>query len=224
MVAIKKTSTYNLRSSTSIQLEDHSRRSKKTLGDRAFSNASAKIWNSLPQSLQSEQNFSGAPLRAKRGWEEPHTQRIWSTSFRLVVTWLTERTYVRTYASTDCTGRVGETIKRKGGVSPFSSPEPVFSWSRGLKTRGSGSSCYRMSENFWHPLTRAQKLPISLLMLITNFCPSPLHWGKILLPELSPKSGFFVLGFIDNLEAKGEDINKNQLNTLLGCRAETVNR
>ena len=50
MVAIKKTSTYNLRSSTSIQLEDHSRRSKKTLGDRAFSNASAKIWNSLPQS------------------------------------------------------------------------------------------------------------------------------------------------------------------------------
>ena len=34
----------------------------------------------------------------------------------------TERTYVRrqpvrTYASTDCTGWVGETIKRKGGVS-----------------------------------------------------------------------------------------------------------
>ena len=48
---------------------------------------------------------------------EPHTNGIWSTSFRLVVTWLTERTYVRTYASTDCTGRVGETIKRKGGVS-----------------------------------------------------------------------------------------------------------
>ena len=27
------------------------------------------------------------------------------------------RTYIRTYASTDCTGGVGETIKRKGGVS-----------------------------------------------------------------------------------------------------------
>ena len=26
-------------------------------------------------------------------------------------------TYLRTYSSTDCTGRVGETIKRKGGVS-----------------------------------------------------------------------------------------------------------
>ena len=48
---------------------------------------------------------------------EPHTHRIWSTSFCLVVTWLTERTYIRTYASTDCTGGVGETIKRKGGVS-----------------------------------------------------------------------------------------------------------
>ena len=44
---------------------------------------------------------------------EPHTHRIRSTSFRLVVTWLTERTY----SSTDCTGGVGETIKRKGGVS-----------------------------------------------------------------------------------------------------------
>ena len=28
-----------------------------------------------------------------------------------------DRAYVRTYASTDCTGGVGETIKRKGGVS-----------------------------------------------------------------------------------------------------------
>ena len=27
------------------------------------------------------------------------------------------RAYVRTYASKDCTGGVGETIKRKGGVS-----------------------------------------------------------------------------------------------------------
>ena len=27
------------------------------------------------------------------------------------------RTYIRTYASTDCMGGVGETIKRKGGVS-----------------------------------------------------------------------------------------------------------
>ena len=31
--------------------------------------------------------------------------------------WPSVRTYVRTYASTDCTGGVGETIKGKGGVS-----------------------------------------------------------------------------------------------------------
>ena len=36
---------------------------KKTLGDRAFSNASAKIWNSLPQSLKSQQNLISTPLR-----------------------------------------------------------------------------------------------------------------------------------------------------------------
>ena len=46
-----------------------------------------------------------------RALTEPHTHGIWSTSFRLVVTWLTERTY----ASTDCTGGVGETIKRREG-------------------------------------------------------------------------------------------------------------
>ena len=53
------------------------------------------------------------------------------------------------------------------------SPEPVASWSRGVATRGSGSNRYRMSENFSHPVTHVQKLQISLLMLITDFCPSP---------------------------------------------------
>ena len=58
--------------------------------------------------------LAGLPrVRSGRG-TEPHTHRLWSTSFRLVVTWLTE---LRTYASTDCSGGVGETIKRKGGVS-----------------------------------------------------------------------------------------------------------
>jgi len=54
----KALSTYNLRSITSMQLEDHSRRSNKTLGHRAFSDASAKTCNSLPQSLPSQQNFN----------------------------------------------------------------------------------------------------------------------------------------------------------------------
>ena len=42
----------------------------------------------------------------------------------------------------------------------------------------SGSSRYRMLENFWHPVANVQNLQKSLLMLITDFCPSPLHLGK----------------------------------------------
>ena len=73
--------------------------------------------------------LAGLPrARSARG-TEPRTHRIWSTSFHLVVTWLTERTYVRmyvpTYASTDCAGRVGETIKRKGGVSQVCLGKPI---------------------------------------------------------------------------------------------------
>ena len=76
------------------------------------------IFNNVLDSKNLLKHFvAGLPrARSARG-TEPHTHGIWSTSFRLVVTWLTERTNVRTYASTDCTGRVGETIKRKGGVS-----------------------------------------------------------------------------------------------------------
>ena len=62
-----------------------------------------------------------------------------------------------------------------------------------------------------------------------GFCPSSLHWGKnftswALSREWLLWAVFTQLGFIDNLESKGEDINKNQLNTLLGCRTETINR
>ena len=116
----------------------------------------------------------------------------------------------------------------------FSSPERVVSWSRGRETRGSGSSRYRMSENFWHPVAHVQKLQISLLMLITDFCPSPLHWGKHftssalsrewLLWDVLKMHHFTQLGFTDNLELKEEDSNRNRLNTLLVCRTETINR
>ena len=116
----------------------------------------------------------------------------------------------------------------------FSSPEPVVSWSRGRETRGSGSSRYRMSENFWHPVAHVQKLQISLLMLITDFCPSPLHWGKNftswalsrewLLWGVLKMHHFTQLGFTDNLGLKEEDSNRNRLNKLLVCRTETINR
>ena len=116
----------------------------------------------------------------------------------------------------------------------FSSPEPVVSWSRGRETRGSGSSRYRMSEIFGHPVTHVQRLQISLLMLITDFCPSLLHWGKNFtswalsrewfLLDVLKMHHFTQLGFTDNLGLKEEDSNRNRLNTLLGCRTEAINR
>ena len=59
---------------------------------------------------------SGAPARAKRAWDRaPYSWNMVNLfSFGCHVI---DRAYVRTYASTDCTGRVGETIKWKGGVS-----------------------------------------------------------------------------------------------------------
>ena len=126
---------------------------------------------------------------------------------------------------------------RKGIVfhhhKPFSSPEPVVSWSRGREARGSGSSRSRMSENFWHPVAHVQKLQISLLMLIKDFNPSPLHWGKKFtssalstewpLWDVLKMHHFSQLGFTDHLELKEEDSNRNWLNTLLVCRTETIN-
>ena len=59
---------------------------------------------------------SGAPVHGKRAWDSaPYSWNmvnLFSLSCHVI-----DRAYVRTYASTDCTVRVGETIKRKGGVS-----------------------------------------------------------------------------------------------------------
>ena len=71
-------------------------------------------------------------------------------------------------------------------------------------------------------------------MLITDFCPSPLHWGKNftsralsrewLLWGVLKMHHFTQLGFTDNLGLKEEDSNRNRLNTPLVCRTETINR
>ena len=91
-----------------------------------------------------------------------------------------------------------------------------------------------MSENFWHPVAHVQKLQISLLMLITDSCPSPFHWGKNCTSRALPREWllwgvlkmhyFTQLGFTDNLGLKEEDSNRNRLSTLLVCRTETSNR
>ena len=49
LIAIKSSTRHNLRSSAGIQLQDNSRKTKKTLGDRAFTHAAARVWNSLPR-------------------------------------------------------------------------------------------------------------------------------------------------------------------------------
>ena len=54
LIAIKKSTRHKLR--LSIQLQDNSRKTKKTLGDRAFSHAAARVWNSLPQKTQKQYN------------------------------------------------------------------------------------------------------------------------------------------------------------------------
>ena len=71
-------------------------------------------------------------------------------------------------------------------------------------------------------------------MLITDFCPSPLHWGKNFTPwalsrewlfwDVLKMHHFTQLGFTDNLELKEEDSNRNRLNALLVWRTETINR
>ena len=83
-------------------------------------------------------------------------------------------------------------------------------------------------------MTNVQKLQISLIMLIGDFFSFTAPLGKKFY-FLSPlqrvdslgcfeNTDFTQLGFIDNLESKEEDINKNQLNILLGCRTEAINR
>ena len=58
-------------------------------------------------------NNSGTPARAKRAWDRAPYSWNKVNLFSLGCH-VTDR---GTYASTDCTGRVGEAIKRKGGVS-----------------------------------------------------------------------------------------------------------
>ena len=71
-------------------------------------------------SNRSRRKFIAGLPRARSAWDRaPYSWNMVNLfSFGCHVTERAfVRTYVRTYASTDCTGKVGETIKRKGGVS-----------------------------------------------------------------------------------------------------------
>ena len=55
-----------------------------------------------------------------------------------------------------------------------------------------------------------------------NYFPSSLQ--RVAFLGSFENTDFTQLGFADNLELQGEDIDRNQLNTLLVCRTETINR
>ena len=124
-------------------------------------------------------------------------------------------------------GEMADTLR------PFSSPEPVVSWSLGLETMGSGSSCYRMSKisDIRSRMYRGYKYHCSCSLGIFSLT-APLGKKFYFLSPLQrvdslgcfENTDFTQLGFTNNLESKEEDINKNQLNTLLGCRTEAINR
>ena len=118
----------------------------------------------------------------------------------------------------------------------FSSPEPVvfflvkWSWNEGFwkqplpdtrKLRTSGHACAEITNITAHAhngfLSLAAPLGKAFYFL------SSLQRAAS-LGSFETRTDFTQLRFIDNLESKGYDINKNQLNTLLGCKTETVNR
>ena len=94
-------SRYNLRSSDGIVLVDSSIRTKKTLGDKAFSTAAPKVWNNFPLHIRNEKNFNLYHLRSCAR----------TIILKQLVTQLPERTFpgfpqrisisIRTYARTE---------------------------------------------------------------------------------------------------------------------------
>ena len=124
-----------------------------------------------------------------------------------------------------CTGRAGGSSRGKAfnkilsppsqwdftnqkATQPETSPEVICSQSASLRMLGAilvPSSHYRMSENFWRPVVHVQKLQMSLLMFITDFCPSLLHWGKIYF--LSSLQRVASLGWFENAALHSTWIN-----------------
>ena len=57
LIHIKNPSTYGLRSNSELLLTPPSTKTKKTLGDRAFTAAAPSLWNKLPSEIREEENF-----------------------------------------------------------------------------------------------------------------------------------------------------------------------
>ena len=102
-------------------------------------------------------------IRSSRGWDfiASHLPCVFYC-IKGEIRELKQQTFLRSRTPTGSHSRQCEytahvfAYERSSRRGPFSSPEPVVSCSRGLETRGSGSSRYRMSENFWHPVAHVQ--------------------------------------------------------------------
>ena len=57
LIHIKNPSMYGLRSNSELLLAPPSTKTKKTLGDRAFTAAAPSLWNKVPSEIRNEDNF-----------------------------------------------------------------------------------------------------------------------------------------------------------------------
>ena len=57
LIHIKDPSMYGLLSNSELFLAPPSTKTKKTLGDRAFTAAAPSLWNKLPSEIRNEDNF-----------------------------------------------------------------------------------------------------------------------------------------------------------------------
>ena len=74
------------------------------------------------------------------------------------------RTYIRTYASTDCTGGVGETIKRKGGV-----PQACLGKSTSFTLNINNMINWRLSKQDSHwPVSQDHRRQIVFLLALSG--------------------------------------------------------
>ena len=58
LVNVRNFSTYGLRSNSELLLVPPSTKTKKTLGDRAFTAAAPSLWNKLPSAIRGEDNLT----------------------------------------------------------------------------------------------------------------------------------------------------------------------
>jgi len=58
LICVKNPSLYGLRSNSQDLLVPPSTKTKKTLGDRAFTTAAPSLWNKLPCAIREEDNFN----------------------------------------------------------------------------------------------------------------------------------------------------------------------